>query len=144
MRALTIHRERNRYDILLIAMCWLMAAGLFGLTLWACYAAVSLYWAIDLPESAKAFVHLLINFIGFGELIWLASKAQRPQHSVLVGWALMFMTTVPIALHELMTDNHLPMSLQESDYYMKLGGRAGEGLRFRRREQTRQRDGHGL
>ena len=174
MRALTIHRERNRYDILLIAMCWLMAAGLFGgffqpvrvlillllpffvndsiqsklhiapplrevpsyryeqicLALWACYAAVSLYWAIDLPESAKAFVHLLINFIGFGELIWLASKAQRPQHSVLVGWALMFLTTVPIALHELMTDNHLPMSLQESDYYMKLGGRAGEVRRF--------------
>lgn len=174
MKELIIHRERNRYDIMLILMCWLMAAGLFGgflqpvrvliflltpffvndairselhivpplrevpsyryeqicFVLWGCYAAISLYWAIDMLESTKAFLHLIINFIGFGEFLWLASKAQKPQQSVIIGWALMFLTTVPIALHELITDEHLPMSLQESDYSIKFGGSIAEVRRF--------------
>lgn len=174
MKALLIYTEKNRYDILLVLVCWLMAAGNIGdffqpvrvliilliplfvldstqqrftvastlhtapsyryelrfFILWWIYAALSLYWAIEFENSVKSLLHLTINFFGFGEILWLASKARSPQKALLTGWGLMFLTTLPIAMREFLYDQHLSMSIQEQDMTMKISSRIVEERRF--------------
>lgn len=98
--------------------------------IWGLYAALSVYWAIDLESSSKAFIHLIIVFFGFGEMLWLAGKAKHPQKSIMLGWLLMFLTTLPIALNELINDQHLSMSVQESDMTMRMGSHTFEERHF--------------
>ena len=164
----------NKYDRMLVLICWLMAAGLVGglfqparllmvmllplflddvfrpnkvcgeplrqtpsyryelffFLIWWLYAGISLLWAIEPTESTKSFIHLTFCFLGFGEVLWLSSRARSPQHAILVGWFLMFLSTLPIAAYEFLTDHHLSMSVQESDLKMSVGAHTQVARRF--------------
>ena len=88
---------------------------------WGFYSLLSLYWAMDFNDSAKSLMYITTNFIGFGEILWLASKADMPQHSILKGWLIMILITMPIALYEFIYDTHLAMSVQEEGASMRFG-----------------------
>ena len=91
------------------------------LVIWWLTALAGLILAINLSVSVKAFIHLTIYFIGFCEVIWLASKACNPQKAILTGWMLMLLITAPVAIWEFMTDHHLPQSFQQSGEVLVLG-----------------------
>ena len=88
---------------------------LFFFLIWWLHALVSLFFAFDLSGAGKALAYLTINVIGLFEILWLAARAVNPQRAILTGWMLMFLCTLPVALYELTTDVHLPMSVQSSD-----------------------------
>ena len=87
----------------------------FFFLVWWLHSLVSLFFAFDLSGAGKAFAYLSINFLGLFEILWLAARAIQPQRAILTGWMLMFLCTLPVALYELTTDAHLPMSVQSSD-----------------------------
>ena len=70
-------------------------------SLWWLYAFITLLWSIDTTESVKNVIYLFINFNGFFVLIWLSSRANNPQNSIVKGWLGAFILTLPIALYEL-------------------------------------------
>lgn len=78
----------------------------FGI--WILWSGVSLYWREDGIECIKLFIHLIIYVSGWMEVMWLSSKAQRPIRSIALGWIIMFLASVPVAVWELLTDHHLP------------------------------------
>ena len=94
---------------------------LFFFVFWWLWAVVSLLWAIIPAESVKHVVYMTINFHAFFVIIWLANRANCPQESVLRGWLLLFVLTIPIALYELWFDVHLPVAAQESGMMMNFG-----------------------
>lgn len=102
--------------------------GLF--IIWWIYCVLSLYWAIEPESSLKGLLYMTLYFFGFGEILWLASKARKPQQSLLIGWVIMCLTTMPIAINELLNDHHLSMSKQEADMAMKMGKNTMEARRF--------------
>ncbi len=91
------------------------------LLLWMVYALFTLMWAFDLSESLKHILYLMVNFSGFFVLLWLATKANRPQNSVVIGWIIVLVLSIPIALYELWFDVHLPVSTYESGSLMNFG-----------------------
>ncbi len=106
-------RECYRYERLFFLVWWI-------------YAFVSILWVIVPEESIKDTLYLAVNFLGFFVLILLASKASNPQKSIIKGWILLFVLTLPVALYELWFDIHLPMSVQESDFTMNFGNEVME------------------
>lgn len=90
-------------------------------SLWWLYAFITLLWSIDTTESVKNVIYLFINFNGFFVLIWLSSRANNPQNSIVKGWLGAFILTLPIALYELWFDQHLPISVEDSGLMMNLG-----------------------
>lgn len=164
----------NKYDRLLVLMCWLMAAGQVGgflqpvrllvilllplfiddflrpnkvcdaplretpsfkyerflFIFWWLYAGLGLLWAIEPTNSIKSFIHLTLCFLSFGEVLWLSAHAKAPQYALLVGWFLMFLTTLPIASYEFLTDHHLSMSVQKSDLMMNVSAHSQIARRF--------------
>jgi len=90
--------------------------------LWWIYATMSLLWAIEVDESIKHIFYFAVNFLGFFVILWLADRANEPQQSVVNGWILAFILTIPIAFYELWFDVHLSLSKQESDNLMNFGG----------------------
>lgn len=100
----------------------------FFFIIWWLYSAAFLFKAVDTIESTKQLVYLLIHMLGFLEVLWLSLHAHNPQRSVAKGWILMLAISLLIAFYELITDFHLPISLQESG----IGFRAN-GISFERR-----------
>ena len=88
---------------------------------WFVYALISLHQAVIMEKSVKYLIHLTIYFFGFIEFLWLSSKAENPKRSILIGWILMFVVTFPVAMYELIFDQHLSLSVQESDMSMRFG-----------------------
>ncbi len=93
----------------------------FFFIVWWIYALFSLLWAIAPGESIKHIFYLAVNFLGFFVLIWLSANANKPQESIVKGWILMFLITLPVALYELWFDYHLPTSVHESHTQMNFG-----------------------
>lgn len=93
----------------------------FFLIGWWLWALAFLYKTQDLTESLKHLIYLFIHILGFLEVLWMAGKAANPQRSLQKGWILLLMITLPIAINEYVTDEHMSNSLQESGAVMKFG-----------------------
>jgi O-antigen ligase len=91
---------------------------LFGF--WLFYGIITLFWAIIPEESIKEIIYLTINFLLIFTVLFLANKASNPQESVIKGWILMFLLTVPIALYEFWFNKHLPMAVQAEGMMMNI------------------------
>lgn len=89
---------------------------------WFVYALLSLVVAYSVPDSLKQIVYFGVHFIGVMEMLWLSSKAQNPQRAILLGWLLVFVLTLPIAIWEITTDQHLAYSFNQSAS-LELGGK---------------------
>lgn len=74
-----------------------------------------------MENSLKDLIYLFVYIIGFFEMLWLASKAKNAPEAVCRGWLLALIITIPIAIWELTTDNHLSYAYQETGMMMNYG-----------------------
>lgn len=86
--------------------------------IWIIYGILSLLWVISLPDSLKEISYLIVNFMAFFTIIFLANKSNKPQESILKGWMALFAITFPIAIYEFLTDIHLPIATQSDGMVM--------------------------
>lgn len=104
---------RNKFVIFFSSFC------LF----WIGYDILSLLWTpANYFEALKGIFYHIIHFQVFLLLFFFSRKAVCPVKSIMVGWMVFFLLTVPIALVELLLDIHLPISRQGSEQMMNLGG----------------------
>lgn len=79
---------------------------------WFLYSGFSLLWAADKSIGIKYMLYNICSIILFYDIYLLSLKANRPVRSIIRGWTLLFIGTFPIALWEIVTNNHLSMSVQ--------------------------------
>lgn len=91
-------------------------------TTWVVFSIAFLYKSIELIESIKHVAYIIIHGIGFLEILWLACKSNKPQESLIKGWIGLIILTIPIAVTEFFTGFHLPTTLHEDIYILKVGG----------------------
>lgn len=88
---------------------------------WWMYSVGTLYKSVDFTASIKHVGFLLIHILGFLEVLWAALKANRPKRSILNGWLLLLVLTIPYAFYEYFTDLHLNVSIQDTGEHLKIG-----------------------
>jgi hypothetical protein len=87
---------------------------LFLFLVWFLYAIISLLWVVNLTNGIKGVIYLIINFLGVLTIFYFAKKAKNPILSIIKGWALFIVISLPIAFYEIFYDVHFPMSAQDS------------------------------
>ena len=90
----------------------------FLFVFWIFYGMITLLWSIMLDESIKELLYLILNFFSFFTVIYFAKNAIKPQESLIKGWILLFIITLPIALYEFWFDIHLPIAFQDAEMTM--------------------------
>lgn len=90
--------------------------------LWYSFLALSMLWTVDFDQGLKELFYYPIHFSLFLLLIALSSKANNPKNSVSLGWILVLVITLPVAIYEIITLNHLPMNVIESGTLTNIGG----------------------
>ena len=85
------------------------------------YALCSLLWSPDKIRGIEEVIYYTVHFFLFFELLIFALKARNPVLSVSKGWLYAIAFTLVIAIWEIVTDNHLPISVQGSDLSMNTG-----------------------
>lgn len=90
--------------------------------LWYSFLALSMLWTVDFNQGLKELFYYPIHFLLFLLIIALSSKANNPKTSVSLGWILVLVITLPVAIYEIITLNHLPMNVIESDTLTNIGG----------------------
>ena len=96
---------------------------------WLLYGLLSFYWTSDVANCAKEFVHYIITFAYFLEIITFSRFANNPLKGLSLGWLCGFVFCSIIAMWELITDRHLSVSMIQSDSVYNMG----YGLVFLRR-----------
>lgn len=89
---------------------------------WFFYGALSLTWTLNRAEGLKHLFYIAIHASLFFQLIMWAKKSNQPLHSIMIGWVSILVLTLPIALYEITTFNHLSISRFDSDKMINLGG----------------------
>ena len=86
------------------------------------YCSFSLLWTPNRAEGIVEIIYFVVHFILFFEIIVFSYRARNPLDSISKGWLMAVCMTLVVALWEIATDNHLPMSVQESGDTMNAGG----------------------
>ncbi|MBO6055380.1 MAG: O-antigen ligase family protein [Alphaproteobacteria bacterium] len=89
--------------------------------IWYLYAAISLFWTSNLNEAFKEMVYYPVHFVFFLEIVVFSFFARNPLRHIALGWCIGFLGTSIIAGWELLTDNHLFMSKQQSGLMQNYG-----------------------
>jgi len=97
--------------------------------IWIVVGCISLLWSYDRANGVKAIFYYFCNIINFFSLYVFALKARRPIRSILVGWLLLFVLTLPIAIYEFRTGEHVFATLH-TDTLSLLGD---DGSRIQRK-----------
>ena len=85
------------------------------------YANLSLLWSNDSFSGFKeAFYHLL-HIVIFIELVVLSKKSKQPLNSICIGWLVAVLITLPIAFQEIVFDEHLSLTVHETDKVSNFG-----------------------
>lgn len=82
---------------------------LFFLLVWYIYIVISLNWTPDPSTGLKEIFYYFIHFFVFIQILAFADKAKAPKNSISTGWVTLLLITLPIALYEIITQNHLSM-----------------------------------
>lgn len=85
------------------------------------YSALSLLWSYDKGRGVEEMIYYIVHFIYFFEILVFSIYAINPANSISKGWMFAVVMTLVVALWEITTDNHLALSLQESDLLMNTG-----------------------
>ena len=105
---------------------------IFLLIIWYLYSALSIFWTIDKEQGFKELFYYLVHFVIFFQLIAWAEKANKPKDSIIMGWILLLVFTLPVALYEIITLNHLYTdTFADEVFYF-----GGETLAYRRASVT--------
>ncbi|HIX85188.1 MAG TPA: O-antigen ligase family protein [Candidatus Parabacteroides intestinigallinarum] len=86
------------------------------------YCSFSLLWTPNKAEGIVEIIYFVVHFILFFEIIVFSYRASNPLDSISKGWLIAVCMTLVVALWEITTDNHLPISIQESGDTMNAGG----------------------
>lgn len=89
---------------------------------WLFYILVSLLWTPSITEGLKELGYYFVHFVLFFLLVYWGKKAVNPIQALITGWIFALFLTLPIALYEVITFNHLPISRFDSDKLVNLGG----------------------
>jgi hypothetical protein len=92
------------------------------LSLWYIYMLLSALWSTAQNiDVIKEFIYYIINFNLFFLMIIWYTKANNGKKSILIGWYLFFVLSIPIALNEYINDIHLSNSIGESNMMVHMG-----------------------
>lgn len=105
---------------------------LFFLFIWYLYIIISFVWTPDTSTGLKEIFYYFIHFSLFIQLLAFADQAKSPKNSISTGWISLLIITIPIALYEIITQNHLPMDTF-ADAFLNIDG---EILPYRRASVT--------
>lgn len=94
---------------------------LFMLAAWLLYAVFSLSWTPAPDEGAKQIVYYLTHFLMLLQLVFWYNNANKPTHSVVLGWLFAAGVTLPIALYEIASGNHVFQTFIDSDAVFNTG-----------------------
>ncbi len=79
---------------------------LFFFLFWQCYSIASLFWALSISLAAKEIVYNIINFSLLPIFLILCNRASKPLLSIIKGWVLLFVISIPFALYEFISGVH--------------------------------------
>jgi hypothetical protein len=88
---------------------------------WYAYSIFSLLWTSDQIQASKELIYYYGHFSLFFLIVFWSEKANDPLRSIIYGWCLFFLLTLPIALIEILTDQHLTYSLLQADTLINPG-----------------------
>lgn len=83
-------------SIILLIICWFL------------YALMSIVWTIDAKHGSVDIWLLFFNMVIFSAIFFFSKKANKPMQSIMVGWILLVAITLPVAIWEITSGNHLP------------------------------------
>ena len=86
-----------------------------------CFAVLSLLWTGDKIEGLKALAYYPIHFLIFFEILIFSKFAKNPLKTISLSWLVVVSLSLPIALWEIMTDNHLALSKFDSNLSLSNG-----------------------
>ncbi|WP_312247186.1 O-antigen ligase family protein [Stutzerimonas nitrititolerans] len=87
---------------------------LFFFYFWLFFSVLSLFWSINQAEGLRQIIYYLIHFILFFQLVVFSNKANNAKEAVISGWLYVLFLTLPIAIWEIVTNNHLSIALDSS------------------------------
>lgn len=82
---------------------------------WIFLGLISLLWSYDRISGIKEVLYHLCNVIGFFSIYVYSLKAKKSVSSILLGWSIFCALTFPIAIFEIVTGFHLPMSVHDEN-----------------------------
>ena len=83
-------------------MLFYVAVGVF----WMIYAVFTLFWSPDSNSAKIDILYLLIHFNIILSLLRFGKYANRPVESLIIGWCTFVILTLPLALFEIITNDH--------------------------------------
>ena len=86
------------------------------------YSVVSLIWSINKTEGVVECIYNIIHSLFFIEICTFALYARRPLFTISTSWLIAFLATAGVAVYEITTGYHLPLSRFEEDIQMNAGG----------------------
>ena len=88
-------------------------AGNFFL-IWLVFGFLSIIWTPDKLNGLKFLCYNISSCIAFSAIYIFSSKARNPIVSIIIGWSMLFLVTLPIALNELLNDVHLKTNIYDT------------------------------
>jgi O-antigen ligase len=85
---------------------------------WLLWGVTSLFWTPNLSGGIREITGICLGFLTVVTLLNLARSTPDVLRMIRLGWVASFLFTVPIAIYELVTDQHLPNSYGQ----LTLGG----------------------
>lgn len=89
---------------------------------WIIYAILSLIWTSNRVEGGKEILYYYTHTSLFLMLLIWAKKARLSKFSIINGWCLLIVCTFPIALNELINNQHLITNIIDSESLKYFGG----------------------
>jgi len=86
------------------------------------YSIFSLAWSNSVGSGVVECVYNFVHLLYFLEIILFSLKSNRPIDTIAKAWLFAFLMTSAIAMYELTTDYHLPISRFDDDLTMNAGG----------------------
>lgn len=91
------------------------------LWVWFLGGAFSLLYSYDPINGAKFLVYNICSIINFIAIFAFSQKAKKPMKSITLGWILLFILTIPVALNEFINGAHLPQDYIEDKVFLSDG-----------------------
>lgn len=80
---------------------------------------ISLFWTSDFTQATKEVIYYLAHFSLFILIAFLYSKAENPLKSLVKGWFLLIIITIPIAFIEIFYGFHMSVNLIPEDFHIR-------------------------
>lgn len=89
---------------------------------WFAYNLISLMWTPDIVQARKEIVYYIVHPLLFLELVLFSYRASDAKAVISKSWITALILTLPIAIWELITNNHLYVSTVHEELYAMSGG----------------------